>query len=463
MQFRYLFAFLLFFFYAKSFAQNDCTDALVVCGNTGFNGLSAIGVGIQELNGSNNCDSQENNSIWLKIAIDQGGTLGFTLTPESTNIGIDFDFFIFGPNVTCDNIGQAIRCSTTNPQASGATTNSTGLNATETDVSEGPGQNGNNFLQWLTVNNDDTYFLVIDRPIGSSNFSLTWTGAATFKEPPVFDIPTASVINLEECDSDAMDDQSTEFNLAQNTPIVIGAQTNVAVTYHLDSNDALTAENPISNPAAFTNAVNPQTIYTRITDTITGCFNTTEFTISVINTVAIPGDVYEICDDNSDGNDTNGFNSFDLNAVSVAIMGNQDISNLLFRYYASNADAVAEVNPLPFFYTNASADEEVVFIKVTNPDNCSKIKQITLKVNALPEVTNASLTQCDPGFNPDGITLFNLAEATAELTNNDSNLTVSFFLNGVEINSSFTNTANPQQIEAVVTNSTTGCSSTSIP
>ena len=458
---RYLLLLIFIGFSIPSFAQNDCSDALVVCGNTGFNGLSATGVGVQELNGNNTCDSQENNSIWLKIAIDQGGTLGFVLTPASSNLEIDFDFFIFGPNVTCGNIGQAIRCSTTNPVASGATNNSTGLNATETDVSEGPGAAGNNFLKWLTVNNNDTYYLVIDRPIGQSNFSLTWTGTATFKEPPVFDIPNGSVINLEECDKDGVDDEVTVFNLAQNTPIVIGTQTNVAVTYHVSSNDALTAENAIPNPETYTNTANPQTIYTRITDTNTGCFNNTEFTLNVINSVSIPGNLYEICDDNSDGDDANGLNTFDLNDVTNGIMGNQNLTNLDVQYFTSNAAALANSNPYPATYTNVIADEERIFIKVTNPDNCFRIKEITLKVNPLPVVLTTALVQCDPGFNPDGITLFNLAEANAALTNNDPNLSVAFFFNGNPINSNYTNISNPQEIQAEVTNTVTGCSSIS--
>lgn len=458
---RFLYAFIFVFSFSIAFAQNDCSDALVVCGNTGFDGLNATGVGIQELSGSNTCSSEENNSIWLKIAIDQGGTLGFVLTPESSSITIDFDFFIFGPNVSCGNIGQAVRCSTTNPQASGAADNTTGLNDIETDVAEGPGPDGNNFVQMLTVANDDTYFLVIDRPIGSSNFSLTWTGTATFKEPPVFDIPTGTVIDLEECDSDSVDDQLTIFNLAQNTPIVIGSQTNVAVTYHLDNNDALTEDNPIPNPATFSNTQNPQTIFTRITDTNTGCFSVTEFTLNVINSVNIPGSVYEICDDNADGDNQNGLATFDMNAVTSEIMDGVDISNLTINYYASNANALANVSPYPVSYTNTTPDEEKAFIKVINPDNCFKIKEITLKVNPLPEVVAASLVQCDPGFLPDGLTLFNLSESISELTNDDANLTVAFFFNGNPITSDYTNISNPQQIEAVVTNSITGCSSTS--
>ena len=114
------------------FSQNDCSDAIEVCGNGGYQDLTAIGVGIQELNGSNTCSSQENNSLWFELTINTAGNLGFTLTPTfadgttNTDLSVDFDFFLFGPNVDCGNIGQAIRCSTTNPVAAGSANNLTG-------------------------------------------------------------------------------------------------------------------------------------------------------------------------------------------------------------------------------------------------------------------------------------------------------------------------------------------------
>jgi len=40
----------------------------------------------------NSCGSQENNSIWLKVTIQTGGTLGFILTPENHALVVDFDF-----------------------------------------------------------------------------------------------------------------------------------------------------------------------------------------------------------------------------------------------------------------------------------------------------------------------------------------------------------------------------------
>lgn len=461
-RFKFTLLFLFFLISTKNIAQNDCVDAIIVCGNTGFEGLSATGVGVQELNGTNNCGSFENNSIWLQLSIDTGGTLGFTLTPESNSIGVDFDFFIYGPNVPCNNIGNAIRCSTTNPEAAGSSTNLTGLNSSETDISEGPGTDGNNFVQWLTVNNGETYFLIIDRPVGSSNFSLTWTGTATFNEPPTFQNPTATALNIEECDIDAIQDESTAFNLTQNTSIIIGTQTDVAVTYHTDLNDALIGQNEILTPTSFTNTVNPQTIFARITNTLTGCFNTTDFEIEVINSVNIPGDDFALCDDDTDGDDANGQVSFNLDNVTTALLAGEDLTGLTINYYASNSDAINNIGAYPQNYYNIVPNQEQVFIKVSNPDGCFKIKEISLIVNPLPAKVNTTLIQCDSGLNPDGITTFNLNEAIGALTNNDADLSVAFFENGNPINPIYTNTSNPQQIEVLITNTITGCSSFSI-
>lgn len=459
---NYLFIFLFLFIASKSNAQNDCVDAIIVCGNTGFEGLSATGVGIQELNGSNNCSSSENNSIWLQLSIDNGGTLGFTLTPESTDINVDFDFFIYGPNVSCNNLGQAIRCSTTNPLASGATNNLTGLRETENDQSEGPGQAGNNFVQWLTVNNGETYFLIIDRPIGTSNFSLTWTGTATFNQPPTFQIPVGTGLDIEKCDTDSVQDGFTAFDLEQHTSTIIGTQTGVAVTYHINQNDALTNDDFIAGSTNFTNTSNPQTIFARITNTTTGCFSISDFEIEVINSVNIPGSSFEICDDNTDGDDGNGQATFSFNDVTAAIMEGEELTGLTINYYPSSNDAMGNTAAFSNTFYNNTPNQEQVFVKITNTDGCFRIKAIDLIVNPLPARVTTTLVQCDSGLNPDGITLFNLNQAIESLTNNNPNFSVSFFENGNPINANYTNTSNPQQIEALVTNNRTGCSSFSI-
>ena len=120
---KYLFILFLFFLIDFISAQtvnklpNDCVNAITVCGGGIFTS-NANGSGIQEINTTNSCNSEEHNSVWLKISIIQAGTLGFTLTPSSSKLEVDYDFFVYGPSATCGNIGQAIRCSTTNPSLS---------------------------------------------------------------------------------------------------------------------------------------------------------------------------------------------------------------------------------------------------------------------------------------------------------------------------------------------------------
>ncbi|SHM26025.1 hypothetical protein [Flavobacterium xanthum] len=319
--------------FVKSHAQSDCSDAIIVCGNTNLDGLTVTGFGTQELSALNTCSSQENNSIWLRISIKKGGTLGFNLVPESTDIREDFDFFVFGPNETCDALGLAIRCSTTNPASTRQNNNYTGMNEIESDIAEGPGNNGNSFVKWLTVADGDSYFLVIDRPIGNSNFSIQWTGTATFNSSPTSNVPTGETLNIVQCDSDGTADFSTTFDLTKNTPIIIGDQTGVNVSYHKDQNDATTSINPILNPTSFTNSQNPQSLFARITNTITGCFTTSEFYVQVNEYINIPAIESVICDDAKDGNDSNGKATFDLNKITAEILNAQSTTDYILKYF----------------------------------------------------------------------------------------------------------------------------------
>ena len=89
---------------------------------------------------------------------------------------------------------------------------------------------------------------------------------------------------------------------------------------------------------------------------------------------------------------------------------------------------------------------------------------LTLTVYPLPAIINTTLTQCDIGSNPDGISIFNLNEANNSLTGNNSSFSTAFYPNLANaqnnqnaLNTTYTNTSNPQQIVVKVTNLTTGC------
>lgn len=222
---------------------NDCVNYIQVCGNYDIN-LNVAGAGAQEI-GDNACNSQEHNSLWLQVTIKESGTLGFTLTPESLSIQEDYDFWVFGPNAQCGNLGEAIRCSTTNPQAAGQANNHTGLNESSTDVSEGPGPDGDSFLKWLDVVAGENYFIVIDRPHGNSAFQLTWTGTAIL-DNPLLDYNISNIEDIYICDVDNDSIELYDFSIWNTS--VVDSQHQIEVTYHRSESDAAIGINPLSYP-----------------------------------------------------------------------------------------------------------------------------------------------------------------------------------------------------------------------
>ena len=137
---------------------NDCVNAITVCGSSTFSS-NAQGFGnTQEVTG---CGGEEHNSIWLKINVVQSGTLGFELIPNNVSITVDYDFWVYGPNASCGNLGNAIRCNTTNPQLANLPNNHTGMNGSTTATQGGPGQSGTGYVRWLTVTAGQTYYIVI--------------------------------------------------------------------------------------------------------------------------------------------------------------------------------------------------------------------------------------------------------------------------------------------------------------
>ncbi|MBU2940667.1 T9SS type B sorting domain-containing protein [Lacinutrix sp. C3R15] len=448
-----------------SFAQlpTDCIDAVIVCGNSNVN-LDANGIGTQELSGSNTCASSENNSLWLQVTVINDGTLGFTLTPSSPSTVIDYDFFVFGPNVSCGNIGQAIRCSTTNPQAAGQGNNLTGMNGTETDTTEGPGADGNSFVRWLDVLAGETYYIVLDRPVGTSPFTLEWTGTAEFAEPPTNEVADTTTINIEECDVVApYDDGFTTFNLEVNTAAILGSQTDVLVSYHESESDANININPLTSP--YTNSSNPKTIYTRLTNTTTGCFNLVSFELTVN-----PGPQYnapsdiESCDDYSDGDAFNNATFFDLESKNDEILNGQNPALFNITYHETNIDAVNNTAALTSPYLSVPKTIHVRIEDAANP-TCKNVFTINLVTLPAPNSFNSSLFQCDEDGTVDGITAFNLFEAEDALTGGATNTSLKFYSSFINAQNSsmeidgtnYINSTNPETVYVQVINNTTEC------
>ncbi len=256
----------------------DCANLLIVCGTTSL-ALNSNGIGTNDFANANNqqpsCGFRETQSLWLKVPITQSGNLDFVIT--ANNGADDFDFAIYGPNVSCNNLGAAVRCSSTNPQAAGVSAN-TGLRAGESDTGEGPGALGNGFVSPLPVVSGEEYIILIDNfSRSNAGFQLSWGGSATISNPPVANQPS----NITACDPDG--DGLTTFDLNSAAAEILNAQAGAVLSFHNNETDALTGVNPITDPSNYSNTVNGEVIYARLTASGSGCSDVTNFQLDVLD------------------------------------------------------------------------------------------------------------------------------------------------------------------------------------
>jgi len=290
---KYLLSSLLFFFCLLTYSQNpfDCENALIICGDSSI-GLNPSGIGFDEFSLPGNevppCYSFNQHSIWFKFIIDGAGDITFDIIPDD---GADYDFAIFGPDPTCTSLGAAIRCSSTNPENAGVSPE-TGLNLTETDVNEGPGEDGNGYLRFIEAEAGDVYYLLVDRAVGSGGFSLFYTGTATLPSG----VTANPVDDLVKCDTDGNPNDRTIFNLASLTSQIQGTQTNAPVSFHTSLNDANIGINDL--PDMYENISNPQTIFARI-ENQEGCADYTSFQLVIDNPRLVEPIDEEVCSYNA--------------------------------------------------------------------------------------------------------------------------------------------------------------------
>jgi len=158
-------------------APNDCIRAVPVCDNGVLN-FNSFGPGNDDFASTFNkkgcLTGNEHQSAWYQIKIGEhptdGGLLEFVLSPEA-GAAEDYDFAIYGPNLTCDNLGDPIRCSFAN--ASCHFCPETGLGNNTVDTSQGAISDG--FVSALPVQSGETYYLLIDNfNVSSQGFDLAW-------------------------------------------------------------------------------------------------------------------------------------------------------------------------------------------------------------------------------------------------------------------------------------------------
>ncbi|MDR6967261.1 gliding motility-associated-like protein [Flavobacterium arsenatis] len=287
---------LLLSFWNISFSQepNDCLNAITICGNGTFSS-NASGFGtIQEVSG---CGGMEHNSIWIKINIVQSGTLGFNIIPNDPDLTVDYDFWVYNPNASCSGLGSPIRCATTNPlqsQAAGnpVVNNHTGMYGATTTTQLIYNQ-GIGYVRWLDVVAGQSYYIAIDRPVGDGGFDLEWTGTAMNGTGAFAPPPTANdIVDMRTCSNNP---NVGIFDLNTARPLINADLVNNTITFHTTLENAFDNVAPIG--PIMGNASNPQQIFARVTNNVTGCSTITDFDLKVfpVPTATISASQATIC------------------------------------------------------------------------------------------------------------------------------------------------------------------------
>jgi gliding motility-associated-like protein len=287
----------------------------------------------------------------------------------------------------------------------------------------------------------------------------------------VFDSPIANpVADQLICDDD--NDGFWPLDLNALSTIVLGTQNTAdfTVSYHLSQAEADANSNAIASPYTNVAAYVQEEIFIRIeNNNNTSCYDTSSFLFDVFDQPTAENVIYDLCDDATDGDDTNGFVNFDLASITPQVLGTQNPLQFNVTYHLNQADANANVSALTLNYVNATANSQQIAVRVENIDNtdCYETAVIDLVVYELPTTTPVvELFQCDD--DADGFVSFNLTEANELISANYLNEIFSYYttladaqnaVNAIANPIAYTNTdpsANPDVLY-VRTENTDGC------
>jgi len=226
--------------------------------------------------------------------------------------------------------------------------------------------------------------------------------------------PLPIVINptpLEVCD-DGTPDGITQIDLSTKDNEITGNNVNYSINYYETLADANSDIDAL--PTLYTNATNPETLYVRVEDMVTGCYDTTSLELTVEQApVANSPAPYIYCD-----LDNNGFGEFILTDINDEITGGA--AGLTVTYHLEQIDADTNVdaidNSIP--YINTTINTQIIYARVesaTIATDCATVVQVELSVEPRPQLVDPTpLESCDDIL-ADGFLMFDLTTKASEI------------------------------------------------
>ncbi len=269
------------------------------------------------------------------------------------------------------------------------------------------------------------------------------------------------------CDVNNSGDEQEAFTLEDANAEILNGQTGISLSYYPTQLDADNQTNEIFSD--YTNTSNPQTIYVRAENDVTGCVNTVTLTLRV-NPVPSPAPnptPIEVCDEDNDG-----FATFNLEDRTVEIInGELDVT---ITYHETESDADQGINAIVGDYTNIVANNQMIYVRSENTlTGCHSLTLNTLELIVLPSpvvpTTIADYVICDEDDN--GIAQFDLTTKDDEildtqdptafiLTYHESQGDAETGTDAITNEGNYTNTSNPQTLYVRLESVANGCVST---
>ncbi|GEM_PF-2218521 len=344
------------------------------------------------------------------------------------------------------------------------------------ETPEGLIDNPSNYLSNTNNQNlEEIVFIRVTNPESNLNCFSIQPIKLRVNTLPIITPPTLLAVCKD--DMSGTEGQFATFDLTSKNNEITNNTPSYQVEY-FETEEDLNTNNPIEDPANYTNTENPQNLLVRVSTQSTLCDATTNLTLVVSPnpTIPSPEPLIECAGDN------NGFALFDLATEIDAILANEVETEISF--HETEADAQNNVNPIiiedgegnSILYENQNSNQQTLYIRASaigNSNqlntNCFVIRPIELIVESLPEIQNLEdLSSCDDD-SANGFTNFDLSLNNQEILGNQNqeDFLITYHLNAsnaqagvgqIAVPQNFTNSTNPQEIFVRIESTETGCS-----
>lgn len=297
-------------------------------------------------------------------------------------------------------------------------------------------------LSWQNTSNPQTIYVRVEEVntgcLGFTTFDLI------INESPIYNQPS----DLNICDDDVADG-ITLIDLVETGNEILSGNPNLVVSYYTSQIDAEIGLTPVGIPYVNTNPT--ETLFIRVQNNSTGCFDVTSINISVLEKPVINSEIQWItaCE-----NDNDGFEIFDITSVVDDIL--QGITGVSFSFHETTTDAENGTNPIPdpTAFQNTTSNFQIVYIRVINTNTgCFSIMPIELHTNIVDSGFNTNnYGTCDDASN-DGIANFDLNQVELFIIDNYEGFEISFFEteNDQQNNSNELDKAVPYTANSIIT------------